>query len=210
MYTPKHFQEANIGAMHALMRSHPLATWVVHANGELNANHVPFMLDAAAGEHGTLIGHVARNNPVWQSLSDGVSSLVIFQGPDAYISPSWYASKGSDGKVVPTWNYAVVHAHGCARAIHDRNWLHALVQRLTDTHEARQAVPWKVSDAPDDYIQRMLDAIVGIEIPISKLIGKWKVSQNRSTEDRAAVVKGLFASDDMNAKAMAELVRAHD
>jgi transcriptional regulator len=209
MYIPKHFEETNVATLHELIQSHPLGAWVTYSEGELVANHIPFLLDAARGEHGTLIGHVARANPIWRSLSSDADSLVMFQGPNAYISPSWYPSKQNAGEVVPTWNYAIVHTHGRARAIQDRDWLHDVVQRLTNTHEANQTYPWKVSDAPHDYIQRMLGSIVGIEIPLSKLTGKWKVSQNRPTEDKLGVVAGLLASDNSAATAMSELVQRH-
>jgi transcriptional regulator len=207
MYTPKHFEETNAAVMHALIRSHPLGTWVNYSNGELVANHVPFLLDAARGEYGTLVGHVARANPVWQSISAEMNSLVIFQGPDAYITPAWYPSKHAEGKAVPTWNYAVVHAQGKPQAIQDRDWLHKHVSQLSDTHEAQQAHPWKVSDAPRDYVERLLGAIVGIEIPISKLLGKWKVTQNRPAPDKLGVIAGLLTRDDDDARAMSALVQ---
>jgi transcriptional regulator len=154
----------------------------------LVVNHIPFMLDVGRGAHGTLVGHVARANPVWQQLG---TSVAVFQGPQAYVSPNWYPSKRSHGKVVPTWNYAVVHAHGQPRAIQSRDKVLAIVTRLTQTHEAGSAVPWAVSDAPADYIDQMLKAIVGIEIPIERLVGKWKATQNRSLPDRLGTIAGL-------------------
>jgi transcriptional regulator len=205
MYTPKHFEETDLGVLHALMRAHPLATWVTtDADGVLVANHVPFLVDPDRGEHGTLVAHVARANPVWRT---GTRSIVVFQGAQAYISPSWYPGKQDHGKVVPTWNYAVVHAHGTLRAIEDRDWLLRLVTRLTDTHEAGSAAPWKVADAPADYVDQMLKAIVGIEIPIERIEGKWKVSQNRPAVDRLGVADGLSARGDAQAAAMAALIR---
>jgi transcriptional regulator len=208
MYNPRHFEERDPAILHALMRAHPLATWVTQgADGELVANHIPFLLDPHDGEHGTLRGHVARANPVWRTFSGSGDSLLVFQGPHAYVSPGWYPSKQEHGKVVPTWNYAVVHAHGRPRAIEDRDWLRRLVGRLTETHEAGMATPWQVADAPSDYIDRMLEAIVGIEIPISRLEGKWKVSQNRSQPERQGVVAGLDARGDEGSAAMAALVR---
>jgi transcriptional regulator len=209
MYVPKHHEESDIPVLHALIRSHPLGTWVTQGDGELLANHIPFLLDPARGEFGTLIAHVARANPVWQSFSRTVNSVVAFQGPETYITPSWYPSKHAHGKAVPTWNYAVVHAHGMPRAIEDREWLLRHVNQLTDTHEAAQALPWKVSDAPPEYIDKMLQAIVGIEIPIAKLVGKWKVSQNRPEADRLGVVAGLLAREDAMSKDMASLVNKH-
>ena len=207
MYVPKHFEESNLTVLHALIESHPLGAWVVQQNGELNINHLPFLVDRTRGDHGTLIGHVSKQNPVWRALDASTASAVIFQGPEAYVTPSWYPSKQAHGKVVPTWNYAVVHAHGRPRAIQDREWLLEHVTRLVDTHEHREAQPWKVTDAPADYIDAMLRAIVGIEIPIDRIEGKWKVSQNRSAEDAAGAAAGLLSRDDARAEAMGALVR---
>ena len=209
MYLPKHFEENDSAVLRELIGAHPLGTWVTTGDGgELVANHVPFLLDAERGDHGTLVAHVARANPVWKSLARGTESIVVFQGAHVYVSPSWYPSKQEHGKVVPTWNYAVVHVHGRPRAIEDRDWLLRLVTRLTQTHEAANAVPWQVSDAPADYIEQMLKAIVGIEIPITRIEGKWKVSQNRSQADQRGVIAGLEAHDDEASKAMAELIKA--
>jgi transcriptional regulator len=209
MYIPKHFEEPDVGVLHALVRSHPLGAWVTQFDGRLEVNHLPFLIDAGRGEHGTLIGHVARANPVWRSFSPDTESVVIFQGPQTYITPSWYASKAAHGKVVPTWNYALVHAYGVPRAIEDRAWLLRLVTRLTETHEADRAVPWQLSDAPADYVETMLKAIVGIEIPISKLVGKWKTSQNRAHEDKLGTIAGLRERGDADALSMATLVERH-
>ncbi len=215
MYVPKHFEETDTAVLQTLISLHPLATWVTGAapgpattgaDDELVVNHIPFMLDRTRGPHGTLVGHVARANPVWRHP---VRSVLVFQGPQAYISPGWYASKREHGKVVPTWNYAVVHAHGLPRAIEQRDELLALVTRLTDLHEDRQRAPWKVSDAPADYIAQMLGAIVGIEIPIDRLVGKWKVSQNRSAADRAGTRQGLQASAHESDQAMGALVGSY-
>lgn len=209
MYTPKHHEESDLAVLHALIRAHPLGTWVTLDGGELLANHIPFLLDASRGEHGTLVGHVARANGVWQSFSTAVHSVVVFQGAESYITPSWYPSKHAHGKAVPTWNYAVVHAHGLPRAIDDRDWLLRHLNQLTDTHEAVQALPWKVADAPQDFTDRLMQTIVGIEIPIAKLVGKWKVSQNRPEPDKLGVVAGLLARDDAQSRAMADLVGQH-
>jgi transcriptional regulator len=209
MYVPKHHEESDISVLHALIRSQPLGTWVTLGDGELFANHIPFLLDTSRGEHGTLIGHVARANPAWQTFSKTVHSVVAFQGPQTYITPSWYPSKHAHGKAVPTWNYAVVHAYGMPRAIEDRDWLLQHVNQLTDVHEADQALPWKVSDAPPEFTDKMLQAIVGIEIQIAKIVGKWKVSQNRSQPDRLGVVAGLSAREDAQSREMASLVSQH-
>lgn len=209
MYIPKHHEELDVSVLHSLIQSHPLATWVTQSEGELLANHIPFLLDPTRGELGTLVGHVARANPVWQSFSTTVNSVLIFQGAEAYITPSWYPSKHAHGKAVPTWNYAVVHAHGMPRVIEDHTWLLQHLNQLTDTHEAEQALPWKVSDAPQDFTDRLLQAIVGIDIPIATLVGKWKVSQNRPESDKLGVVAGLLARGDAQSQKMATLVNQH-
>lgn len=209
MYVPKAHVETDIAVLHALVREHPLGAWVTHGDEGLLANHIPFLLDASRGEYGTLVGHVARANRVWQFFSTTVASLVIFQGAEAYITPSWYPSKQAHGKAVPTWNYAVVHAHGLPRVIEDRDWLLQHVTQLTDTHEREQALPWQVSDVPQDFIESLMNAIVGIEIPITKLIGKWKVSQNRPEPDKLGVVAGLLTRGDEPSKEMAALVNKY-
>ncbi len=192
MYLPKHFEERRPEVLHELVRAHPLGMLVTLADAGLQANTIPFTLDAdPAGGPGILRGHVARANPLWRETRDDVESLVVFQGEQAYISPGWYPSKAEHGKVVPTWNYVMVQARGTLRAIDDAAWLLPFVTRLTDRHEAAQPKPWAVSDAPSDYIDTMLRAIVGIEITLTALTGKWKVSQNRSAADRAGVAQGL-------------------
>jgi transcriptional regulator len=212
MYLPAQFCEDRPDVIHALIHSHPLATVVAMTDAGLIANHVPLELDASAGPHGTLRGHVARANPVWKTLRAGVEAIAIFQGAQHYITPSYYATKAATGKVVPTWNYAAVHAYGPLRAIEDPVWLRGLVERLTDRHEADRAAAtgagvWHVGDAPEAFLETMIKAIVGIEIPISRVEAKWKVSQNRPVEDRAGVVAGLAGEPGEQAAAMAELVR---
>lgn len=193
MYLPRHFEETDPSRLTALISRHPLGTWVSVVDGSPQIQHVPFLFDARRGASGTLLGHVARANPAWRTPGPGV---VVFQGPEGYVSPSWYASKAVDGKVVPTWNYAVVHAHGHARAIEDRDALREIVSRLTVAHESTRPAPWAVDDAPADYLDRMLSAIVGIEFEIERLEGKFKLSQNRPAEDRAAVRDGVRARAD--------------
>ena len=200
MYLPPHFEQHDPAVLHALMREHPLAALVSLGEDGLTADHLPLEFDATAGEHGTLFGHVARANPLWR-VAAGAPVLAVFGGPQAYVSPSWYPSKAATHKVVPTWNYTVVHAHGVLEAVEDSPWLRALVGRLTDHFEAPRPVPWSVGDAPADYVQQMLRAIVGIRIPLTRLVGKWKVSQNRSEADRLGVADGLGADP------MAALVR---
>ena len=209
MYVPKHFEEQDPGVLHALIRSHPLGAWVTQADGALTVNHIPFLVHSNRGEYGTLVGHVARANPVWKSFSREMASVVVFQGPQCYISPSWYPSKHEHGKAVPTWNYAVVHAYGLPCAIEDSGWLIRHVRELSDLHESKQAVPWSVSDAPRDYIDTMVKAIVGIEIPIATLVGKWKISQNRPLPDKLGTIAGLSGRTDENSQEMAALVQKH-
>ena len=205
MYLPKHFEETRTEVMHTLLRAHPLGLLVTLSGGELQANSIPFLLDAQRGPQGTLVAHVARANPLWREAAL-TPVLAVFQGPQAYVSPSGYASKAEHGKVVPTWNYVMVQARGRLRAIEDARELHALVSRLTDTHERPRAAPWAVSDAPADYIEKTLGAIVGIEIPIESLTGKWKVSQNRSAADRDGVARML--EQEPGGAAMAAQVRS--
>jgi len=206
MYIPKTDEETDVSVLHALIRARPLATWVTMGGDGPVVNHIPMLLNPDRGDFGVLAGHVARGNPVWRSLSGETPSVAIFQGPESYITPSWYASKREHGKAVPTWNYAVVHAHGTPRPIHDRDWLLQHVNRLTDTHEADETTPWQVSDAPPAYVERMLGAIVGIEIAITRLEGRWKVSRNKSRDDRLGVVEGLGRRKGDDARHMAELV----
>jgi transcriptional regulator len=206
MYIPRHFEETDLAVLHALIRQRPLGAWVVFANGELTANHLPFLIDADRGPNGTLIGHVARSNEVWKSLTARTPSMVIFQGPQRYITPSWYRSKQETGRVVPTWNYAVVHAYGSPRVIHDEAWLRAHVTELSHTHEHDRTVPWQVTDAPAPFIDTLLKAIVGIEIPLDSLQGKWKVSQNRSHADLIGTARGLSEEDDPEAQQLATLI----
>jgi transcriptional regulator len=209
MYVPKHHEETDISVLHSLIRAHALGTWATPGDRELIVNHVPFLIDPSRGEYGTLIGHVARANGVWQSFSKTIQSAVIFQGAESYITPSWYPSKHNHGKAVPTWNYVVVHAHGIPVAIEDKAWLLRHLNELTDVHEANQALPWKVSDAPAEYTERMIERIVGIEIPVARLVGKWKVSQNRPDSDKLGVVAGLLAKQDPQSNEMAVLVDRH-
>jgi transcriptional regulator len=203
MYLPRHFAEDDVAEMHALMRANPLATLVTHGPEGLNANHIPLLL-ADAEPHGKLQGHVARANSLWQPGSVTGEVLVVFQGDESYISPSGYATKAEHGKVVPTWNYVAVHAYGELRIIEDPAWIFGQISALTTTHEAALPQPWAVSDAPADYIEKMLGAIVGIEITITCLLGKWKVSQNQPAINRASLIAALERTGDP----MAGLIRA--
>lgn len=203
MYLPKHFAEDDVAEMHALMRAHPLATLVSHGPDGLNANHIPLLLDGI-GTFGTLQGHVARANPLWKPGQVVGEVLVVFRGEQSYISPSGYATKAEHGKVVPTWNYAAVHAYGELKVIEDPNWIFGQISALTATNEAALPQPWAVTDAPADYIEKMLGAIVGIEITIDRLLGKWKVSQNQPAANQASLIAALEKAGDP----MAGLIRA--
>jgi transcriptional regulator len=193
MYLPSHFEERRPELLHGLVRSHPLGLFVTQdAANSLSANSIPFLLDAdPAGGPGILRAHVARANTVWRDARTDLDSLVVFQGPQAYVSPSLYPTKAEHGKVVPTWNYIVVQARGRLRVMDDAEWLRTLVARLTDRHEAPRDKPWAVTDAPETYVAAMLRAIVGIEIVLSSLTGKWKASQNRTAAEREGVARGL-------------------
>ncbi|HSV54141.1 MAG TPA: FMN-binding negative transcriptional regulator [Burkholderiaceae bacterium] len=208
MYLPSPFEETRPESLHALLRAHPLGLLVTQDTaGALAANTLPFMLEAdPAGGPGILRAHVARTNPLWRESRTDADSLIVFQGPQAYISPSMYPSKAATGKVVPTWNYIMVQGRGRLRAIDDTDWLRAFLTRLTERHEAQRPVPWAVSDAPADYIAATLRAIVGIEITLSSLRGKWKVSQNRSSADRDGVVYGLQSQGGTESETMAAAV----
>lgn len=193
MYTPATFREERLDVLHGLIDSHPLGALVRHGADGLCADHLPFEIAAPTPEapFGILRAHVARANPLWRAAGGNDDCLVIFQGPHAYITPAWYAEKQRSGKEVPTFNYAVVHAHGPLRAIDDAAWLLGLLERLTARHEAGLAAPWQVGDAPADYIDKKLKAIVGIEIALTRLEGKWKLGQNRSMQDQASMAQGL-------------------
>ncbi len=196
MYLPPLFREESVAVMHALMQAHPLATLVTVSAEGITANHIPMLVDPEPLPSGTLLGHVARANPVWREFSPEIPALAIFSGPEHYISPSWYPSKQEHGRVVPTWNYAAVHAYGRLEIHEDAEWLRDLVTRLTSTHEAEFEEPWQVGDAPSDYVDGLLKAIVGIEIRIERLEGKWKMGQNRPPADRRGTVAGLMRAMD--------------
>lgn len=210
MYLPAFHREDRLDLQHDLIRTHPFGTLVVMGKGGLVANPLPFLLDTTTSSKGVLRAHVARANPVWQEFDPAVEALTIFQGPQIYVSPNFYATKKETGKVVPTWNYVSVHASGKLKAIEDKAWLLDLVRALTERHEAGQPKPWSVDDAPEDYTAMMLRAIVGIEIEITRLEGKWKMSQNRTPADRAGVIEALRGSDAENAEAVADLVAKAD
>jgi transcriptional regulator len=192
MYQPSAFREERLETLHELIRAHPLATLITAGPAGLTANLVPFIL-AETGGKGTLRAHIAKANDQVEALAGGAETLVIFHGPEAYITPSWYPSKKEHGRVVPTWNYAVVQVRGTPRVVDDAAWLRTQIGALTSAQESRRSEPWNVTDAPEAFIEGQMKAIIGIEIPILTIEGKWKVSQNRSAADRQGVYEGLQA-----------------
>jgi transcriptional regulator len=207
MYLPAHFREERVEVLHRLIQQHSLATLVTLGVDGLIANHLPLILDPEPAPLGILRGHVSKANAQWHDSLPDVPALAIFQGPAAYISPSWYATKQETGRVVPTYNYAVVHAHGPLLTYDDPSRLERHLRALTSQHEASLPTPWSIDDAPADFFQGQLKGIVGIEIPIQRLEGKWKVSQNRTAADRQGAALGLRAS---GSPAMADLISAKD
>ncbi len=210
MYTPSHFDENRPQLLHGLMAQYPLATLVAATGNGIEANHIPLIFEPKAGSPGSLKGHIARGNSLWRDVKAGAGVLAVFQGASHYISPNWYPSKREHGKVVPTWNYTVVHARGRIAWIHDTAWLRVFLEELTNRHERPYASRWQLSDAPPDYIEQMLTAIVGFEIELESLTGKWKLSQNRNAADRAGVVSTLASFTDAPAHEMAALVAYPD
>ncbi|MES2206694.1 MAG: FMN-binding negative transcriptional regulator [Pseudomonadota bacterium] len=206
MYIPKHFNEARNEKLHSLIEAYPLASLVTLKECFPEVNHIPMLLSRTHGSYGLLSGHIARNNLLWQEHPINTEVLVTFQGPNAYISPSWYALKAETGKVVPTWNFISVQARGHIRFIHDSEWLLQHLDALTTQHEKQFAHPWHVADAPADFTQSLTKAIVGFEIQITELKGKFKVSQNRSASDIQSVIKGLSAIGN---KPMVDFVKAY-
>ncbi|WP_434559590.1 FMN-binding negative transcriptional regulator [Pseudomonas sp. Z4-20] len=206
MYNPKAFAVEDLPQLHQIIGDCRLAVLVTHGEHGLQASHLPLLLDTQQGPNGSLYGHMARANRQWRDLEAGAQALVIFVGADAYVSPGLYPSKVEHGKVVPTWNYVAVHAYGSAEVFSDAQRLRNLVGALTDRHESGREQPWKIDDAPADYIDSMLKAIIGFALPIQRLEGKRKISQNRSPEDAAGVRNGLAASPDAQDRALADLM----
>ncbi|WP_421761441.1 FMN-binding negative transcriptional regulator [Devosia sp.] len=207
MYQPPHFRETDLDTQHGLIVSHPLGLLISTGADGILANPIPFILYAAEGPLGTLRCHMSRANAQWQALQQSPEALIVFQGTDHYITPSWYAQKAIDHKVVPTWNYAIVQARGTAKIIEDAAWLHANVSALTAQHEGHRPTPWAVTDAPEAFIASQLKGIVGIEIAITHLEGKFKASQNRPVADRYGVAEGLGSEPAPQATAMRDLVK---
>lgn len=212
MYQPPHFVETRQDVLHGLIRSHPLGLLISNGAGGPIANAIPFLLDAEAGPNGRLRAHLARANPQWRQLADNPTSpvLVVFQGADAYVTPSWYETKRETGKVVPTWNYAIVQVRGTVKVIEDAEWIAQQITELTLSQEGNRNEPWAVTDAPPTFIQSQIKGIVGIEIEIAEISGKWKVSQNRPVADRVGVAEGLESeAPSASAPDMAGLVRSY-
>jgi transcriptional regulator len=206
LYTPPYHSLTDVAAMHSHIVQYPLGSWVSSVENQLVANHIPFLMDSQHGAQGRLLGHVSRANSIWRKLSGGTASIVTFLGPHAYISPSWYPGRDQHGKVVPTWNYVTVHAHGVARAVDDTAWISDMLNRLTDAQEALLPDRWQVASAPSDYIERMIRAVVGIEITIGRLEGRRKLSQDEDAQDRKGTVRGLKESQQPQAGIVADLV----
>ncbi len=208
MYVTPLFKEEDLPVLHDAIQQSGLATLVTLGADGMEASHVPMLLDPEPAPFGSLHGHIARSNPQWQRAAVDGHALAIFLGPDAYISPSWYATKQETGKVVPTWNYVAIHAYGPVRFFDDTDRLLAHVTKLTERQEARRATPWAVTDAPEDYIRGQLKRIIGFEIPIARLEGKWKMSQNRPAQDRVGVVEGLVREGGPAEAVVAKIVAA--
>jgi transcriptional regulator len=196
MYQPSAFREDRLDVQHTLIRSHPLGLLITAGPAGLLANLFPFLLDAAGTEKGTLRLHIARANPQWKELETVEECLVVFQGPQDYVTPSWYATKRETDKVVPTWNYATVHVWGRPRVMNDDSWLRRQLEDLTASREGLRDAPWQVDDAPAEFVAMQMRAIVGVEIPVSRIEGKWKMSQNRPEADRHGVIEGFRATGE--------------
>ena len=208
MYLPTQFKEESVPAMHAAIRQARIGTLVTLGEDGMEASHVPMLVDPEPTPYGTLRGHVSKGNPQWRRTKADVPALAMFLGPNAYITPSWYETKRQTGKVVPTWNYVAVHAYGTVRFFEDAEPLLDIVTRLTRTHESGRAEPWAVTDAPADFIKAQLKGIVGFELPIVRLEGKWKMSQNRPAEDRTGVIEGLRREGGPAEAVVADIVSA--
>jgi transcriptional regulator len=208
MYIPKRFLQDDINKLKGMMANHSFATFISKNESGIEANHMPLILNES-GQRDVLQGHIAKANPLWKSLKDKSEVLIIFNGPNCYISPNYYPTKKVNGKVVPTWNYVSVHVKGIVSFIHDEQWVLTMLNNLTDHYEANQSVPWSVNDAPQAYIDKMLSAIVGLEIEIVSITGKWKVSQDKTEVNQEGIIKGLSHEADSNAQNIATLVKEY-
>jgi transcriptional regulator len=207
VYLPANFKQDDLPMLHEAIRHIAFGTLVTQGSAGMEASHVPMLVDAEPGPNGMLHGHIARANPQWERVVAGAEALAIFVGPQTYITPAWYATKRATGKVVPTWNYVAIHAYGRPCFYDDPERLRKLVTRLTETHEAPRSDPWAVTDAPGQFIDGMLRAIVGFELPIERIEGKWKMSQNRPAEDRQGVLDGLAREGGPREAAVADAIR---
>jgi transcriptional regulator len=209
MYAVQHFSEESIPVMRAYLAEHPFAALVVNTANGPSVDHIPLEFEASLGAKGCLLGHIARSNQLWREFESG-PGLAVFSGHQAYISPDWYASKAGDPRVVPTWNYAAVHVSGTLRFFHDSDRIREILERLTDRFESNRPTPWRMNDAPPEFISQLAGAVVGIELEIEKMIGKWKLSQNRPLEDRDGVIAGLRREAGAGTAALADLMQARD
>ncbi|TXS93896.1 FMN-binding negative transcriptional regulator [Parahaliea maris] len=205
MYIPSKFEQHDTEQLSFLIRQYPLATLVTHTDSGLDAMHLPMLL-SGGGDALFLKGHIARANPLWKSIGEGAEVLVVFNGPNCYISPNHYPTKAENGRVVPTWNYLVVHVKGRISFVHDTAWIHNLVDELTSAHESGREHPWSIGDAPETYTRQLISAIVGVRIEVGTITGKWKLSQNQPEVNQQGVVQGLFSGDDHNGKAIASII----
>ncbi len=206
MYIPKHFEQTSPDELRSIIRDYPFATLITISDSGLEANHIPFFLNQVNGKD-VLQGHLSKGNPLWKNLKNESEVLVVFQGPHSYVSPSNYPTKQETGKVVPTWNYIAVHVKGTMKCIHDLSWCMEMINNLTKQHERKQNVPWAVSDAPEEFTKNMVSGIVGIEIDISAMSGKWKVSQNQPERNQLGVVAGLSIIPDTGSQKMADIMK---
>ncbi len=206
MYIPRHFEETRLPVIHDLIDAHPFGSLITMGSLGLIASHIPMVLERNRSSLGVLNGHLSRANPQWREFTPEVEALAIFNGPHHYITPSWYPEKAETGKVVPTWNYAVVHVYGQVKIFDEADWLRAHVETLTKIHEAAKAIPWKVADAPEEYVGAIVKGIVGFELAVTRLEGKWKASQNRSESDRQGVVAGLEELGTEGSRAMKAMI----
>lgn len=209
MYIPKPFEERKLDRLHKFIEAYPLATWVSYAEGDLNVDHVPFVLDTSNTANGVLYGHIARANPIWRQYARSTRHVLVFRGPQTYVSPNWYPSKEEHGRAVPTWNYTIVTVYGRPRFIHDRNWLISHLSQLSDFNERAQSTPWSYSDAPAEFAEKLLKGVVGVEIPIEKIEGKFKANQTSTDQDKIGVIAGLREWGGDEKLAMAAIVEEH-
>ena len=208
MYTPKAFEQNDPDHLHDIIAKHPFATLISHSESGIEVNHIPFFLDKSNGKY-VLQGHIAKANPLWKTVNEQSEVVLVFHGPNCYISPNFYPTKKENGRAVPTWNYVAVHVKGVLQYRFNDEFKLNMLDNLTTQHEAEQEEPWSIHDAPEQYIKRMLPAIVGLEIQITAITGKWKLSQNQPQVNKQGVVEGLFKQNTNDAQEIATLVQTH-